>query len=288
VSVGTSNYLDAATTYANAVAALDAYDPSTWTFTAAGTPANDAVFAQFSGETLLAAAIIVAERSGTHFYLSAEKTLTLTSDWAASGVHLVAPGGGVIPDATVGVIQSISKTEQSFDLATRIYPYGKLGDGTPVGIQTANVSDPTGYTINEADNYVKHDGSESTYGVISRYIVYDEINIDDESVSRTAANALVQAALLDLARMNEITTNYTITLGGLSVLLTPLQTVHVYWRNDGLSVRETLKILETTWRGDAAGMATVGIVAAANPYWVKSDADKIVEAMARVERLAAR
>jgi hypothetical protein len=31
------------------VAALDDYDPSTWTFTAAGTPANDAVFAQFSG-----------------------------------------------------------------------------------------------------------------------------------------------------------------------------------------------------------------------------------------------
>ena len=46
---------------------------------------------------MLVAALLLAQRSGTHCYLSAAKTLTFIDTWSSSGVHLVELDGGRCP-----------------------------------------------------------------------------------------------------------------------------------------------------------------------------------------------
>jgi len=277
-------------THAQAVDLLEALAPAGWTFTPDATPGNDEILVQLAGESLLNAALLLAQRSATHCYLSASKTLTYTDTWTSSGVHLVALDNGAIPDATVGVIVGLTKSEQSYDVVTRIYPYGRQGNSL-LGIAEYTVSDPTGTTVSTANNYVQHTAGYASYGLIERWVIYDDVNIAEGASTFTvidAANALVLAAANDLTRLAAVRTNYNITLGGLSVLLSPMTTVPVWWQGDGLSIDETLDILEATWRGDANGMTTVGIVASPSPYWIEDDAEIVSASMARVARLAAR
>jgi photosystem II stability/assembly factor-like uncharacterized protein len=282
-----TTYTEIPADHADAVAALEDLAPAGWTFTADATPGNDEILIQFAGESLLNAALLLAQRSATHCYLSASKTLTYIDTWTSSGVHLVALDNGAVPDATVGVIIGLTKTEQAYDVVTRIYPYGRDANGARLGIATRTVIDPTGTTVDTGNNYVQHTAGYASYGLIERWIDYDDIRAVGTD-NAAAANALVLAAANDLTRLAAVRTNYNITLGGLSVLLSPMTTVPVWWQGDGLSIDETLDILEATWRGDANGMTTVGIVASPSPYWIEDDAEIVSASMARVARLAAR
>lgn len=282
-----SSTLVAPLSHADAVADLEDLAPAGWTFTPDATPGNNEILIQFGGESVLAAALLLAQRSGTHCYLSASKTLTFIDTWSSSGVHLVELDGGAVPDATVGAIVGLTKTEQSYDVVTRIYPYGRDANGARLGIASKTISDPTGTTVSAANNYVQHDAGYAAYGLIERWIDYDDVQAGDED-NADAADALILAAANDLTKLAEVRTNYNITIGGLSVLLSPMTTVPVWWRGDGLSINATLNILEATWRGDASGMTTASIVAAPSPYWIEDDAEIVSASMTRVARLAAR
>ena len=92
------------------------------------------MFIAFAGETVLAAALRVAERSQTHCYLStytaSARTLTYTDAWSDSGISAVTLRGGAIPDATTAAIIDLGVVSDGYDIVNRVYPYGKAADGS--------------------------------------------------------------------------------------------------------------------------------------------------------------
>lgn len=287
VYASTTIYTDTPTPHADAVAELATLAPAGWTFSADGTPDNDEIFMQFAGESVLEAALLLAERSETHCWLSASKTLTYTDTWTSSGVHLVELDNAAAPDSTVGAIVTLNKTADAYSVVSRVYPYGRDVNDERLGISASTATASTGFTIDKSNNYVQHTDAYTNYGLIEQWIMYDDIKAESTDNS-IAANALVKAASAQLNRYSAPLVNYNITLAGLSILLTPMQTVAVSWRGAGLTVDETLKIIEATWAGDANGMTTASIVASTDPYWIEDDAETIGKTLARVPRLAAR
>ena len=62
----------------------------------------------------------------------------------------------------------------------RIYPYGRDANGARLGIASKTISDPTGTTVDAANNYVQHDAGYAAYGLIERWIDYDDVQAGDE------------------------------------------------------------------------------------------------------------
>ena len=278
-------------THAQAVDLLEILAPAGWTFVADATPATpDEIFITFAGESLLEAVLRLAEASETHLYLSASRTLTFTDTWSASGVHATNLALGAIPDATVAVITELSKREQTFDLITWIFPWGRDVNGDVAGIASTSFASNafTGFTIYPVDNYIIYNAGNTTYGRIDRWVNYYDIRATTASDLYMMADSVVRAAIAELRRSNFPIINYDLDLAGCSTLLTPMTTLRVTYQGDGLTIDETLNIIETTWRGDATGYSTVGVVTSDTAYWIEDDAGIIAASMARVNKLAAR
>lgn len=273
--------------HATAVAAVGALAPAGWTFNADGSPGNDSIYIQFAGETVLAAALLVAERSRGHVYLSAARTLTFADTWTASGVHAVAPLLGQPLAAEVCGIADLAVAQASYDLVTRIYPRTLGG----IGIASSTVAPGTGYTKDTTNEYVQHTAAVTDYGVIEAWVVFDDI-ADPEEVTAAAtvevADALVRAAVTLLEQRRAIITNYRLKLLGCSVLLQPLQTLRVSYMQSGWMLQQTLNILEATWGGDERGIVTTDVVVGDSAYWIDDEEATVARAVARVNSLAAR
>ena len=273
--------------HAAAVAAVGALAPAGWTFNADGSPGNDSIYIQFAGETVLAAALLVAERSRGHVYLSAARTLTFADTWTASGVHAVAPLLGQPLAAEVCGIADLAVAQASYDLVTRIYPRTRGG----IGIASSTVAPGTGYTKDTTNEYVQHTAAVTAYGVIEAWVIFEDI-ADPEEVTAAAtveiADALVRAAVTWLEQRRAIITNYRLKLLGCSVLLQPLQTLRVSYMQSNWMLDQTLNILETTWAGDERGIVTTDVVVGDSAYWIDDEEATVARAVARVNSLAAR
>ncbi len=68
---------------------MAAFAPAGWTITADTSPANNDIYGQFGGESVLAALTTLADRSGSHIMLTGRRTLAFISTATASGVHAV-------------------------------------------------------------------------------------------------------------------------------------------------------------------------------------------------------
>ena len=273
----------------DAVGALAPTDWGTWTFGEDATPENDEVFIAFAGETVLAAALRVAERSQTHCYLStytaSARTLTYTDAWSDSGISAVTLRGGAIPDATTAAIIDLGVVSDGYDIVNRVYPYGKAADGSRFGIAETTVTE-TGYTVSAANNYVQHNASETAYGQIDRWMVFDDVTADSTD-DPTAADALARAAIGYLADNAEPLVNYTVRLSGCSTLLAPMQTIRLHYIGE-VQIDANLNILEATWAGDAVGLTTAALVVSAGKKRIQSNAETVARAIERTVRLASR
>lgn len=283
---------DTPATHSDAVDMLEALAPAGWTFVADGTPGNDDIYIEFAGETLLAAALLLAERSETHCYLSAARTLTYTDTWTASNVHAIGPvNTGALDAATAGIVD-LAVQADGYEIVTRVYPYGKDVDGNRLGIGATTVTSLSGYTIDAANNYVQITGSASPpagydgYGLIERWINFDDVKAQTSNAAE-AADALVKAAVIYLNRMSQAITNYRVRLVGCATLLTPMQTVRVSYVGDAI-VDDTLYIVEATWSGDGVGIMTTGLVVSDAPMRLDTGAEATAKSMQRVQSLAAR
>lgn len=278
-------------THSAAVDAIEALAPAGWTFVADGTPNTNSIFIQFAGESVLTAALLVAERSGTHCYLSATKTLTFSDTWTDSGVHAVAPltSGGALAAEVVAITQLMIE-QAAYDVVSRVYPLGKMADGTTlIGIGAATISPGTGYTANTSAGYVENDAAITAYGTIERMIVFSDIVLAEDTPSGRAAvaDALVRAAVTYLDKVCTPTVNYRLHLAGCTQLLTPMATIRLSYIGD-VVIQESLYILESTWRGDESGMMTTELIVADEPVLIESDVNVVAKAMLRIDTLAAR
>lgn len=287
-------------THAAAVQALEDL-ASGWTFTADASPANDNILIQFAGESVLTAALMVAERSGTHCYLSGDQALTFADTWTDSGIHATngLRGNGNL-SATVAALIDLTVEQSSYDLVTRVYPFGKRADGaTLIGIGAATVADADGYTIDEAAGYVQHTAAVAAYGVIERMVTFPEIVLpatpdvllpvfdSAPTAEEEVGNALVRAAKTYLSKTVAPVTNYKLKLAGLSALLWPLDSIRVDYIGDTI-VSGELYIMAATWTGDGNGLVTSDLVAATATVLIETDVQLLARAVQRIDAVAAR
>jgi hypothetical protein len=271
-----------AMTHAAAVAAAAAYAPSGWTVTAAGSPACDSLYGQFADESVLAALAAINAKSQTHFY-AVGRALIFASAWSSSGVRAVQAQGDLA--AETAAIVALSKQRDSWDLITRIVPYG-AGDGAAqLTLAATTRTAPTGYTLDTAANVIRNDAAEALYGRRERRVDFKDITPLSSTTAdvQAAANMLCDSALRTLALLSAPAEFYSLKLAECAALLRPLQTVRLVYRDlaQRLDIDDDLYVLAATVEVDGDGLRTTDVQVASVDRWPASDAAAVVEQLSQ-------
>lgn len=270
--------------HAAAVAAVGAFAPAGWTFTPDPAPPNSLLYGRFNGHSVLAALIKIAEKTENHFYRSSGRTVVFASTFAPSGVRAIQAGPGDLASETAA-IKSLTQQVQTYDLITRIYPRGSGNGDVQLTLKATTRTAPAGFVLNKSENYIESTAASATYGRIEQQVDFREIGPIENTTAdiQAAANMLFDAALEELKRRStelELAT-YTISLDQCSTLLRPMQSIFVDYSDpdSGLTVRQTLNILEATWSVDESGVQTTGLVVSSADRWPASDASTVVDSI---------
>lgn len=257
-----------------------AYAPAGWSLDTTGgyNVTAKSVYHQFEGETVLEGFVKLVDLTGEHFRLSAGPKVTwLQNDAASSGIIAVENGDPVAIEDTdaVCLIKSITEEQDSYDLATRIYPYGAGEGAARVTLAASTWAAPAGYTISTGSNCIINTTSEATYGQIDLYMSFKDCN---------NANMLAEQAYEHLKRISSVNKFYNIELDKLDTVLLPGQTLKVIanrWIDgyNALSINDDLNILEVTNRLDQGGYRTVGVRASTIDRHPASDASLFINSM---------
>ena len=262
--------------HSSAVASLETYAPTGWTFIPAGAPANNYIYARFDGESVLGAAVMVADKTQTHFYRGANRTLYFVSEWQASGIRALDRLGSIAADTCA--ISSLTRQVDTHDLLTRIYPFGAGQGEARLTLAASTRTASSGYSLDKVNNYIEKSAAVATYGQVDfPQVEFKEI----APISNTnadlaaAANMLYDVALRELARRSTLAEQetYRLSVEGCNALLRPLQTLRLVYRDldQGLSIDDELYILETTWVMTAQGISTTALVVSTDDRWPDTD-----------------
>jgi len=255
-----------------ALAAVEAYAPTGWSFAPDASPPNDSVYAYFGGESVLSAIIKIADKTYSHFVGGLDRTVAFSSDFASSGIRAV-QARGHLPSNICAITNLVQKKDVA-DLITRTYPRGSGNAEVQLTLRATDRTAPAGF---------ENDDAVSTYGVIERWIDYRDVGPISNTATdiQSAANALFDAAIEELRRRStELEqSTYTMQIAGCSQLLRPMQSIHVVYRNSlaGLDINADLNILEATWQVDSSGVHTTALQVSNADRWPKSDVGTIVD-----------
>jgi hypothetical protein len=271
-------------THAQALTAVSGFAPSGWTFTADSSPPNNSVYGYFNGETVLQGMIKIAEKSQSHFYRGAGRSLIFASTFTASGVRAVQARGDL--SSATCAITSLSETVELYDLFTRIYPRGSGNAEAQLTLKASSRATPSGFVVDKNANYIEATAPTATYGRIERQLDFRDIgpvaNTNGDIIA--AANMLFDSALETLKRnsseLDQAT--YTLALAGCSQLLRPMQTIRIVYRDlaSGLDINRDLNILESTWEVGEAGVYTTGLTVSTADKLPNDDQGTVVDTIA--------
>ena len=249
---------------------------------------------QFSGESVLTALQKLAEDSGEHFRLGSGKTLvwiqsTVASDIRAIGAH-GADSVSLDGNAAICLIESLRKSEDHYEVATRVYPYGA---GRGIGrVTLANATDSkAGYTIDTANNYIKVD-TEAAGTREDRVMKFPEVGTeyDDALQSEQASNDLLTAAHEWLSRHIAAQNAYRVSVLKLDGAVEPGETLDVFYQEyrgstKVVDIDATLHILEATHEVNTEGIRTTALYLGSIDTWPQSGGDVVAGLSHRVARL---
>lgn len=266
-----------------AVQGIFLFAPSGWTYNQDPSPGNENIYGQFAGESVLSAVVRIAKVSQTHWYRSGSKEITFASTFTDSGVRAI-KAGGVLVDETCA-ITGLREQIDTYGLITRIYPRGSGQGQAELTLAATSRTAGAGYTLDAANNYIKNDTAEASYGRIEKTIPFKDITpINNTSLDlQSAANALYDAALEELTRRSTDLeqATYTLQIAQCSTLLRPMQTIRLVYRDDDadIDIDTDLNILEATIQVDADGLRTTGLVVSTADRWPQGDSEIIADNM---------
>ncbi len=196
---------------------------------------TNGTYAVFAGESVLSALTKVAKRSGENFRLGPNRQLQwLRSVTSSSGVLAVRNTGNIRQNSntTVCVITALERIEDTYDLITRIYPYGAGMGKARVSLIHATTTMPSGYTLDRTNNYIEATAGTASYGVIERVLAFkDARSVTDQTYdTEEACDELKQLALNYLQRRDSIKQYYRLTVTDLNQLLQVGTTIRVIWQ----------------------------------------------------------
>ena len=276
----------------DALSQIMAFSPSGWsldTVNGYSSTASD-VYAAYAGESVLKSLIKITEKTGEHFRLGEERKLVwLRNDTPSSGIRAIQGGEpeALARNSDIAIIEDLSEEESSYDLVTRIYPFGAGNGDARLTLAATTRSAPAGYTFNRANNYIEKDSAVAEFGVIELPISFKDIgpvsNSDADMIS--AANTLFDATIETLEQSSEEQKTYNLKLLKLDKIVHPGETIDVVYREyrDGykaIDINETLYVLETTTEISGKGSRIVSMLVSTIDKWITSDAEIISQSIA--------
>lgn len=279
------------------VGAIMAYAPSAWSGWDASVGGYikdrtaDGTMAAFAGELVLSALIKLTKSSGESFRLGAGRTLEwLQSDGTAgsfesAGIRATNNTGSARQAANplTCLIVSLTQTQDTNDLVTRVYPYGAGSGPGRVSLVNATLTMPTGYTLHAADNYIVCDTPDAA-NRIERVLAFKDVAPFDALTADTeeTCNALAQAALTWLQRHSSTQRYYRLEVAGLKELVKVGTTIHVTYREtyDGrvtLNIDEDLIVLGATHSFRAGAVYTTSLDVGTSDAWPATDAEILAD-----------
>lgn len=248
-----------------------AFAPAGWTITDGETLTN--VYAAFDGESVLTALTRVSDRSAEHWRLGSGRTITWlgpASTFVSSGVravqHINDPVSAETADG-IALITFLEEESDSADLVSRVIPRGSGNGGVALTLAAVTDSAPSGYTLNTAENYVKRNDTETTYGRIERVLDFKDIGPISNSTPdiQAAANMLLQVSVEHLRKYGAPQKFYRVGLAKVGQILEPGTTMQVVYRKviDGIVVYDlnaTYLIIQAERQITVEGISTTSVV----------------------------
>lgn len=282
-------FLGSGVSHAEAVSTLSNYVPLGWTLVPEISPPNDDIYYQFAGETSLTAAIKIAELSGVEFYVSGDRTIVFSDTWEDTGIRAIeVPDSPDINNPQTCYITDIRAIDESYDLISRIYPYGSGQGDSAFGMGGTTRTAPAGYTLNAAQNHIINDSVELTFGKIERVKQYRDVekvgSTSDDDIA--AANTLFDLALAELERDSQVARFFDLSIAHCPQLLRPMQQIRCVFRRfaDGVlvaDINQILNIIDATITIDDRGLRTSRLTVGSVGRVPRRDTDSIVELVLR-------
>jgi hypothetical protein len=273
-------------THSAAISAVTAFAPSGWTFTADPSPGNNSIYHTYSGESVMTALVMLAEMSRSHFSLNGFRQLIFKSSATDSGIHAIR--GAPTTSSQTAFIKRLRKSVNSYDLMTRIYPYGAgIGDSR-LDLRHTLRTAVGDYVFDINNNCIINATNEAIYGRIERTMQFNEVRPKSNSAADmlAAANMLFDVAFYELVRSeNRFNSNsYEIELVQCPIILKPMTSIVVVYFDAeyGLNINDTLWIIEATTDVDAQGIRTTKLVVSDQPVVPKTSDDLWVEMLTKI------
>ena len=277
-------------THAAVVAQIQATytSPSPWTMTADPAPFVNSLVGRWNYETVLQALISLGVKCWSHFAVTGFRSLAFASTFADSGVRAV-PVEGTAGAGTCAIVR-LRRIVDAAGLMTGVAAFGggnadarltTLARSTAVAALTPGYSSPTGTFYRGLFNVA----ARAAYGVRERVVVFNDITpiSSTDGDVQAAADALYLASVRYLSQRMAPQEFYSLEVAQCPVLLRPMQTIRVQWRDPGQSIDidKTLNILEATTTIDAAGVRTSSLVVATVDRWPDDDVNATVGRLAQ-------
>jgi hypothetical protein len=255
------------------------------------------VFGLLQGENYIEALNKLAELTGEHWYIGTGRKVV----WLAAVTPAVACGyravsGGdpslVATNPSAGQIVSLKRTTDSYNMITRVYPIGAgIGDGN---LTLANVTKaaPTGYTLDAANNYLKHTALDAVKNVNCTLLLKDiGPKTTDIRAREFAANQLLDAAYVHLVRRIVPAIAYELEVVGLPGPVYPGQTIRVVYSRwvanyHAVNIDADLIILSAPTTLSDKGVSTTGLTVSTVAMWPLSDADVLAKMLVNAQAMA--
>lgn len=297
-SVGALDLSGGGAGVSNAPNQIMALAPAGWSVTGGTTLTN--VYAGYDGETVLSALIGSGEHIGEHWRLGSSRTvewLGPSSTFVASGVravqHLNAPVAAETVDG-IALIMELNEESDAADLITRVIPRGSGNGGAVLTLFAATDSAPSGYTLNLAQNYIKRDVSEISYGRIERVLDFKNIGPLSNTTAdiQAAANMLLQAAVEHLRRYGVPQKFYRLSLAKVGQMLKPGTTLRVVYRKlyEGAAVYDldgVFNIVQAEYEINERGISTTSVLISTIDRMPQTDSDYLAQQVLNARVLSA-
>ena len=270
-SVGALDLSGGGAGVADAPDQIMALAPAGWTINDGTTVIN--VYAGYNGESVLNALSTVAEYIGEHWRLGSGRTvdwLGPASTFLPSGIRAMQHLNNPVSAETVtniALITSIKEVSDAAELLTRVIPHGAGNGGVTLTLSAITDAAPIGYTVDVAQNYIKRDASETTYGRIERALDFKDIAPLSNTTAdiQAAANMLLQASAEHLRRYGQPQKFYDIGLSKVDRVLHVGTTLRAVYRVlvDGAVVYDLdndFNVLETRNQITAEGIHTTSVL----------------------------
>lgn len=243
--------------------------PAGWSITNGLTLSN--VYAGYDGESVLNALIRAGEKIGEHWRLGNGRVIEWLGTQSAflnSNIRAVQHvNDPVAMEAydNLAIIRSLTEESDAADLVSRVIPRGSGNGSVILDLGYATDSAPSGYTLNQAENYLKRDDTESNYGRIERTLDFKEIGpLSNTSADlQAASNMLLQASVEHLRRFGAPQKFYRLEFAFCPSVLTVGKLLWVIYRSvsDGdvlYDLNQMFNVVSVTAEISESGIATVG------------------------------